>query len=128
MKYEKIIKRPTGRQYLITVNIIAERLNAVDYRFDVYYREKGGRKWHNVPDTLYDFQLRGFSFEDKNKHRVSNYLRFVSAKEIETALKEAWSKIEPEFSHEECECTGCCLEEKYVDENAGLYNGKKKAF
>ena len=97
MEHEKIIKRENGTQYKICVNCYIDRYMGgnINYRIDVFCKDKGKRKWLSLPDTLYDFQYRSLSLEDREKHREQNILRFVTKNEIFCATNELWIKLKP---------------------------------
>lgn len=96
MTHEKIIKRD-ATQYKIVVNLMfLDYLRTkIEYRIDVYYREKGKKNWLPLPDTLHDYEIRSLSSEDKDKHRIENTLRFISAEELLQAKMELWESIKP---------------------------------
>jgi len=98
MTHEKIIKRD-ATQYKIVVNLMfLDYLRTkIEYRCDVYYREKGKKMWLPLPDTLHDYQVRSLPQEDKEKHRIENTLRFINAEELLQAKMELWESIKPKL-------------------------------
>lgn len=95
MKHEKIIKRDDGTQYQIIVNIANIGYdNSVRYSNSVYTRQKGKKKWNNLPN-IDEYKYRALSIDDRIKHTEANNLRFVSKEEILEAKLEAWMKIKP---------------------------------
>ena len=99
MRHEKIVKRENGMQYQICVNALIDSYMGgnVNYRVDVFCREKGKRKWLSLPDTLHDFQFRELSMEDREKHKDNNSLRFVTKEEIYDAKIELWNLLKPQM-------------------------------
>lgn len=97
MTHEKLIKRD-ATQYKIVVNLMFTNYlkTQYEYRVDVYYREKGKKSWLPLPDTLHDYQIRSLSPEDREKHRIDNTLRFISAEELLQAKLELWQSIKPQ--------------------------------
>lgn len=96
MNYEEILKREDGTQYKVSVSLRVDSYQeGFEYRIDVWTREKGKRKWMSLPDTLYDYQFRDLSMEDREKHRQENQRRFVSEDEILTAKTSCWMLLKP---------------------------------
>lgn len=94
--HEKIIKQPDGKRFKIVVDLINQRkIIPFVWRFDVYHRFKGGREWHNLPDSLIYSDLFSMPQQQKDQHRINNSLRFVPAEAVQAALMEAWEKLKP---------------------------------
>ena len=92
--YKKILKREDGNQVLIEINISTDFFRNTDlkYKYSVYIRAKGKRKWIHIPSQA-DGRL--------NK----NVLNVVDAKEILEAETEFWNTIKP-IQHLEFTDTG----------------------
>lgn len=105
--YTKIIKRTDGTQYQISVRISSPKYGVIEYEHHVFTRGKGGKIWHNLPNTLHDYEIRQMSSEQKNTHRKTNDLRFVSQQEINLAITEFWESLKPKAITERCFCEGC---------------------
>lgn len=99
MRHEKIVKRKNGMQYKICVNAHIDSYmgGSMQYRVDVYCKDKGKRKWLSLPDTLHDFQFRALSLEDRADHKSKNNLRFVTKEEIYDAKIELWNLLKPQM-------------------------------
>ena len=99
MRHEKIVKRENGMQYQICVNshIDSYMGGTINYRIDVFCKEKGKRKWLSLPDTFHDFQYRALSLEDRAKHKDNNNLRFVTKEEVYEAKIELWNLLKPQM-------------------------------
>lgn len=99
MRHEKIVERKNGTKYQIFVNCHIDSYmgGAMNYRIDVFCKDKGSRKWLSLPDTLHDFQYRSLSLEDRAKHKELNSLRFVTKDEIYDAKIEAWNLLKPQM-------------------------------
>lgn len=97
MTYEKILKREDGTQYKISITprIDYYQRESIEYNYTIWYREKGKKTWLNIPDTLYDFQYRKLSMEEKEIHRKQNIYRFVTEAELYNAKIECWEKLKP---------------------------------
>ena len=97
MKHEKIIKREDGTQYKILIYAYVDHYgsDSINYNIELYYRNKGKRKWLDVPDTLNDWEFRNLDMEDRREHTIKNILRFVSTKESYQAKIELWETFKP---------------------------------
>lgn len=93
MKHEKIIKREDGTSYLIDVSI---RITSYDLLWDISVctREKGKKKWLSVVDSNC-YLYRSLSMGEREKYRLSRYLKHVTAEEIFAAKTELWEKLRP---------------------------------
>lgn len=97
-----IIKRENGKQYEIDVKIhIVNRYSSnesMHYSLDVYYREKGKRKWTYLKSNFEDdYVYRGLSLDEKEDYKKKILLEHLSAEEINQALLEKWESIKPEL-------------------------------
>ncbi len=93
--HQKIIVREDGTQYKITLRFVNYSYINLYIDFSLNFREKGKKKWKDVPDDLSNWKYRELSMEDREKHRIENMLRFVSEEEILEAQLELWAKIKP---------------------------------
>lgn len=99
MKYEKIVKRDDGTQYQICINTYLDSYRSVgmQYRVDIYYKQKGKRSWLNVKREIYDHVYRGLSMEKRREYDDINNLRFVTKEEIYDARIECWNLLKPQM-------------------------------
>ena len=99
MRHEKIVKREDGTQYQICVNAYlgSYRSESMQYRVDVYYKQKGKRKWMNVEKDIYDHEYRRLSMDKRREYDDNNNLRFVTKEEIYDARIELWNLLKPQM-------------------------------
>jgi len=99
MKHEKIVKREDGTQYQICIDIYLDsyRTESMQYRVDVYCRQKGKRKWSNVDREIYDHEYRRLSMDERREYDNKNNLRFVTEQEIYDAKIELWNLLKPQM-------------------------------
>jgi len=98
MRHEKIVKREDGTQYQICVNAYLDsyRNDAMKYRVDVFYKQKGKRKWLNVDKEIYDHEYSRLSMDERREYDNKNILRFVTKEEIYDAKIELWDLLKPQ--------------------------------
>lgn len=96
MTHEKIIKRDDV-EYRISASASITSYYGKDIIYDVstHVRERGRRKWMDIPESLSDYEYRCLSMEDRRTHDYENMLRFVTKKEIFEAKIELWDKLKP---------------------------------
>lgn len=95
MRHEKIIKRPDGSKVLVKVVFSCDftRLTP-DWSFDVFTCEKGKRTWNAVCDrTSYGF--RRLSSDERPQKIRDEFMRHVTAEEVEAAMLELWEQLKP---------------------------------
>ena len=99
MRHEKIVKREDGTQYKICVNAYLDsyRSESMQYRIDVYCKQKGKRKWLNVEKEIYDQEYRRLSLDKRREYDDNNNLRFVTKEEIYAAKIELWNLLKPQM-------------------------------
>jgi len=97
MKHEKVFKRENGMQYNIVADLYIDSIReVVRYTIQLWCREKGKKNWHLPPDTLHEYQFRSLSMEERESHKNTNILRFVTEEEILSVKLELWNKIKPQ--------------------------------
>jgi hypothetical protein len=98
MRHDKIIKREDGTQYKICVEITIDSYTRGVIRYDIHvlYRDKGKRKWHNIPDTIGDREYGRLSMDGRRIYNNDNHLRFITNKEILEVKLELWKLLKPE--------------------------------
>ena len=99
MRHEKIVKREDGTQYQICVNAYLDsyRSESMQYRIDVYCKQKGKRKWLNVEKEIHDNEYRRLSLDKRREYDDNNNLRFVTKEEIYAAKIELWNLLKPQM-------------------------------
>lgn len=105
MRHEKIIKRPDGSKVLIKVVFSCDFTRLVpDWSFDVFTCEKGKRTWNAVCDrTSYGF--RRLSSDERSQKIRDDFMRHVTAAEVEVVMLELWEKLRPSADVvSECRC------------------------
>ncbi len=95
MRYEKILKRPDGKQNKICV-CVSVGSGKTQYKTSVEQAEKGKRTWQNVTDDNKRL-FRKLSPEEQAKTDFENQLTLVTEQELYDAKIEAWQKIKPTF-------------------------------
>ncbi|MCK5019630.1 MAG: hypothetical protein KAS32_21405 [Candidatus Peribacteraceae bacterium] len=100
MKHKKIIKRGNGKQFQINVRVY-EFMECFHYGINVVTREKGKRKWNDIPRQIPEWNWRRLSMEDRRRSDDKNTLRFVSLEEIHAAKIEAWESLKPKPTKED---------------------------
>ena len=89
--------RADGTKYQIAVMPFMDnyRNEAMTYRVEVYFKNKGKRKWMNIPRGIHEYKWRSLSMSDREKYDADNQLRFVSSNEIYKARLSAWELMKP---------------------------------
>jgi len=95
---ETIYTRPDGTKYKIVVSSYKDGYNGgkMKYRYDVYKCLPGKRKFNSFIDDD-SYQFRSLSMEDREKSKVQQYLKEVTAQEINNALRYEWEANMPEY-------------------------------
>jgi len=93
MNHEKIFKRENGTQYAIVVRMcLPVCCFNIDYTVDVYFREKGKKKWLSLPDSTMYYNI---PFNERGTYIYKNQLNYVSKEEIFETKMEAWNLLKP---------------------------------
>ena len=97
MQHKKIVKREDGKQYQICVDVFIDVFFGVyaTYQVNVYYRQKGKRKWFSVEKDICDHEYRSMTMEERRDYDDYNNLRYVTNEEIYEVKIELWNILKP---------------------------------